>query len=235
MKLSIDALNADASPLIEIAPLADQVQDPYRLYYGESDWPTPEFICRAGYEATRRGHTFYTPTAGYMELREAIASKVAELHDVGYRPSEVICTVGAGMAIFLAPGQPAPNNLPSKTKVIQIRALIVPHAACQKLPLPGARRSFKALKDLHHAEHPSLTGELHAGTSMLPAEQEVQEGCLWDGLHLFSEAAYGSPMDPGQNPPVTELLFLAARSEAPPQHKSFPFKAGNGSVDLGRG
>ncbi len=102
MKFSVDALNAEASPLIEIAMAADQVRDPYRLYYGESDSPTPEFICRAAYEATRRGHTFYTPTAGYPELREAIVSKVAELHDVRYRPSEVVCTVGAGMAIFLA-------------------------------------------------------------------------------------------------------------------------------------
>ncbi len=102
MKFSIDALNAEASPLIEIAMAADQVEDPYRLYYGESDSPTPEFICRAAYEATLRGHTFYTATVGYIELREAIASKVAELHDVRYSPSEVVCTVGAGMAIFLA-------------------------------------------------------------------------------------------------------------------------------------
>ena len=81
---------------------AEQVPGVYRLYYGESDTPTPEFICTAAYEAMREGHTFYTPTAGYAELREAIAAKVHELHGVGYSAAEVGCTVGAGMAIFLA-------------------------------------------------------------------------------------------------------------------------------------
>ena len=81
---------------------AEQVPGVYRLYYGESDTPTPEFICTAAYEAMREGHTFYTPTAGYADLREAIAAKVHELHDVSYSAAEVGCTVGAGMAIFLA-------------------------------------------------------------------------------------------------------------------------------------
>ena len=56
-----------------------------KLCYGESDMPTPEFICRAAYDASRAGHTFYTHTAGYPELREAIAAKVLELHGVTYR------------------------------------------------------------------------------------------------------------------------------------------------------
>ena len=102
MRYSSDALRAHASPLIEIAMAAEQVPGAYRLFYGESDTATPEFICRAGYEAMREGHTFYTPTAGYAELREAIAAKVHELHGVSYTAEEVGCTVGAGMAIFLA-------------------------------------------------------------------------------------------------------------------------------------
>ena len=57
-----------------------------KLCYGESDMPTPEFICRAATEAMLAGHTFYTHTAGYPELRQAIAAKVFELHGVEYRP-----------------------------------------------------------------------------------------------------------------------------------------------------
>jgi len=64
--------------------------------------PTPEFICRAAYDASRAGHTFYTHTAGSPELREAIASKIFELHGVTCRPSEIMSTVGASMAIYLA-------------------------------------------------------------------------------------------------------------------------------------
>jgi aspartate/methionine/tyrosine aminotransferase len=63
---------------------------------------TPDFIIRASDEAARAGHTFYTHTAGYLELRRAIADKVLELHGVTYRASEIMSTVGASMAIFSA-------------------------------------------------------------------------------------------------------------------------------------
>lgn len=73
-----------------------------KLCYGESDMPTPAFICRAAYDASLAGHTFYTHTAGSPELREAIAAKVCELHGVTYRSTEIMSTVGASMAIYLA-------------------------------------------------------------------------------------------------------------------------------------
>ena len=84
---------------LEIATVAEGMPGSLKLCYGESDMPTPEFICRAACEAAAAGHTFYTHTAGYPELREAIAAKVFELHGVTYRPSEVMSTVGASMAI----------------------------------------------------------------------------------------------------------------------------------------
>ena len=64
--------------------------------------PTPAFICDAAHEAALAGHTFYTHTAGSMPLREAIVAKIDELHSVRYRPSEVMATVGASMAIYAA-------------------------------------------------------------------------------------------------------------------------------------
>src|SRR5262249_13911716 len=68
------------SPLVQIATLAEATPGTIKLCYGESDLPTPEFICRAAYDASLAGHTFYTHTAGYAELREAIAQKILELH-----------------------------------------------------------------------------------------------------------------------------------------------------------
>ena len=73
-----------------------------KLCYGESEMPTPDFICRAAYDAARAGHTFYTHTAGCPELREAIAAKIRALHDIEYRPLEIMATVGASMAIYTA-------------------------------------------------------------------------------------------------------------------------------------
>jgi aspartate/methionine/tyrosine aminotransferase len=97
-----ELLGVVESPLVQIATVAEGIPGSLKLCYGESDMPTPQFICRAAYEASLDGHTFYTHTAGCPELREAIAAKVFELHAVTYRPSEVMSTVGASMAIFLA-------------------------------------------------------------------------------------------------------------------------------------
>ncbi|HEY4303096.1 MAG TPA: pyridoxal phosphate-dependent aminotransferase [Gemmatimonadaceae bacterium] len=90
------------SPLVQIATLAESMPGAIKLCYGESDMPTPDFICRAADDAMRAGHTFYTNTAGYTELRAAIANKGRELHGVSYDASEILCTVGATMAMYIA-------------------------------------------------------------------------------------------------------------------------------------
>jgi aspartate/methionine/tyrosine aminotransferase len=90
------------SPMVKIATAAESMPGSIKLCYGESDMPTPAFICEAAHEAALGGHTFYTHTAGYTELREAIATKVHALHGVTYRGSEIMSTVGGSMAIYAA-------------------------------------------------------------------------------------------------------------------------------------
>jgi aspartate aminotransferase len=90
------------SPLVVIATAAESMPGAIKLCYGESDMPTPEFICSAAYNAAREGHTFYTHTAGAPEFRQAVAAKVFELHRAEYRPSEIIGTTGGSMAIYVA-------------------------------------------------------------------------------------------------------------------------------------
>jgi len=102
MRFRPEILGVVESPLVQIATVAEQTPGALKLCYGESDMPTPDFICRAAYDASLAGHTFYTHTAGCPELRDAIAAKVFELHHVTYRPSEIMSTVGASMAIALA-------------------------------------------------------------------------------------------------------------------------------------
>ena len=102
MRFRPELLGVVESPLVQIATVAEAMPGALKLCYGESDMPTPEFICRAAYDASVAGHTFYTHTAGAPELRDSIAAKVFELHRVTYRPSEIMSTVGASMAIYLA-------------------------------------------------------------------------------------------------------------------------------------
>ncbi len=95
-------LNVAESPMVQIATIAESMPGSLKLCYGESDMPTPRFIIDAMTEAALAGHTFYTHTAGYRELREAIAGKVFELHQVRYDVPEIMATVGATMAIYTA-------------------------------------------------------------------------------------------------------------------------------------
>ena len=102
MQLRHEVLDVRESPMVQIATIAESMPGSLKLCYGESDMATPEFICRAAADAMRAGHTFYTHTAGYPELREAIAAKVSALHGVSYSPREIMSTVGATAAIFTA-------------------------------------------------------------------------------------------------------------------------------------
>jgi aspartate aminotransferase len=97
-----ELLGVAESPMVQIATAAEAMPGAIKLCYGESDMPTPDFICQAGAEALRGGHTFYTHTAGCPELREAIAAKVFELQGVTCRPTEIMSTVGGTMAIYIA-------------------------------------------------------------------------------------------------------------------------------------
>lgn len=88
--------------MVQIATIAESMPGSLKLCYGESDLPTPAFICNAAHDAALAGHTFYTHTAGSPELRNAIAGKIHHLHHVQYSPSEIMATVGASMAIYAA-------------------------------------------------------------------------------------------------------------------------------------
>jgi len=72
------------------------------LSVGEPDADTPEAIKEAAVRALAAGRTKYTPAAGLPELREAIAEKLARVNGLPYRAENVLVTVGAKHAIFLA-------------------------------------------------------------------------------------------------------------------------------------
>jgi aspartate aminotransferase len=88
------ALNARAKAL------AAQGVDVVGLAAGEPDFDTPEFIKQAAVEALRQGFTKYTPTAGIVELREAICAKLAADNRLTYAADQVLVSVGAKHALY---------------------------------------------------------------------------------------------------------------------------------------
>jgi len=73
------------------------------LSVGEPDFATPWHICEAGIEALKQGITGYTPTAGFPELRQAIAQHLERRYGIRYDPeTEIVITVGSSQAMDLA-------------------------------------------------------------------------------------------------------------------------------------
>ena len=68
---------------------------------GEPDIDTPEFIKEACVRALKEGKTKYPPAGGIPELREALSEKLKKFNRVDYKPSEIVVTVGAKLAIYL--------------------------------------------------------------------------------------------------------------------------------------
>lgn len=74
-----------------------------KLYFGESNLPTPEFIKRAAQKAMADGFTFYTENAGLPSLRKGLARYYAELHGVELDPAgELVVTASGVQALHLA-------------------------------------------------------------------------------------------------------------------------------------
>ena len=83
--------------------LVNEMKDAISLSVGEPDFVTPWRVREAGIYSLEKGHTHYSPNAGFIRLREAIAGYLARSIGVDYNPkNEIIVTVGGSEAIDLA-------------------------------------------------------------------------------------------------------------------------------------
>ncbi|MBN1940255.1 MAG: aminotransferase class I/II-fold pyridoxal phosphate-dependent enzyme, partial [Candidatus Aminicenantes bacterium] len=77
-------------------------EDLIDLSVGEPDGPTPGNIVEAAVRAMEGGATKYTPTAGTVELREAVARKFRAENGLEYGPGQIIVSAGAKQCLFNA-------------------------------------------------------------------------------------------------------------------------------------
>jgi len=68
-----------------------------KLYFGESNIPTPEYIKRAARKALKDGYTFYTENAGLPGLRQDLASYYRRVQAVELDPQSEIVVTGSGV------------------------------------------------------------------------------------------------------------------------------------------
>lgn len=81
------------------AELKAQGIDVINLSVGEPDFATPDHIKEAAKRAIDENFTFYTPVAGYLSLRKAIAEKLLKENNATYAPEQIVVGNGAKQAL----------------------------------------------------------------------------------------------------------------------------------------
>jgi len=91
------------SRIRELAEIAMGMEGVLRLYFGESNLPTPAFIKEAATRAMNDGFTFYTENAGMPSLRRALADYYQRMHGVSRDPAtEIVVTTSGVQALNVA-------------------------------------------------------------------------------------------------------------------------------------
>ncbi len=125
--------------ILELAKdLESRGEEVIHLEVGEPDFQTPAVIKEAVAEALERGETFYTPSMGIKELREAVAHHYLQEYGVEVNPDNILITSGTSPAmliVFLAlvergdsvivtePAYPCYKNF---IKIVEADAVTVP-------------------------------------------------------------------------------------------------------------
>jgi aspartate aminotransferase len=102
------------SRIRELAEAAMKMDGVLKLYFGESNLPTPSYIKQAAATALESGYTYYTENAGLPGLREDLAEHYRRLQGVTLDPrSEIVVTasgvqaLNVGIRCVLNPGDEA--------------------------------------------------------------------------------------------------------------------------------
>jgi aspartate/methionine/tyrosine aminotransferase len=94
--------NLKPSPMLQMFEAAGKYDDIINMGIGEPDFDTPKEIIEAAQKAAYEGFTHYGPVNGFADIRGEIVKYWADKYNVVSDPEEVMMTVGAVQAIYLA-------------------------------------------------------------------------------------------------------------------------------------
>ncbi len=172
------ALAVEHSRIRELAEIAMRMDGVLKLYFGESNIPTPDYIKRAAQKAMADGFTFYTENAGLLSTREALARYYREQQGVELDPgAEIVVTASGVQALNLSircaldAGDeglvltPAWPNGSSSVQMANATPIQVPHVL-QRRALPNRFRRAGG------SRHPA-----HASAALHVAIESAGLGC----------------------------------------------------------
>ena len=79
--------------------LRSQGIDVIDLSLGEPDFDTPEHIKQAAIQAINDNWTHYTPVSGYLDVREAVCSKLKRDNNLDYTLDQIVLSTGAKQSL----------------------------------------------------------------------------------------------------------------------------------------
>ncbi|WP_192901947.1 pyridoxal phosphate-dependent aminotransferase [Mucilaginibacter psychrotolerans] len=95
--------NLSESQTIKMAKMGRELAakgvDVISLSFGEPDFHTPEHIKEAAKTAMDNNFTYYTPVAGYPDLRKAVVAKLKNENNLDYTESQIVVSTGAKQAL----------------------------------------------------------------------------------------------------------------------------------------
>lgn len=101
MRTTADAIRSmPRSGIREIFDRANRLPDAIHLEMGEPNFPTPQHISDAAAAAVSAGFTKYTPNAGFIELREAVAKKLLRANGIVADADQVAISAGGISGLF---------------------------------------------------------------------------------------------------------------------------------------
>ena len=227
--LAASALRVPHSRIRELAEIAMGMDGVLKLYFGESNLPTPEYIKRAAQKAMADGFTFYTNNAGLPSLRKALARYYQELQGVELDPAgEIVITasgvqaLNVGIRCVLDPGDealvltPAWPNGASNVAMFNATAVEIAH------PLVGDRYQID-FAALEAAVTPRTRMLLYTSPSnplgwvaTLDEQRQLLEFTRRHNLWLMADEVYERLNYTGPKPttPAPSILKLATRDDA---------------------
>jgi aspartate aminotransferase len=213
------------SRIRELAEIAMRMDGVYKLYFGESNLPTPDFIKDAAKRALDEGYTYYTSNAGLDTLRDALAAQYQRLHGVAIEGRrEIVITTSGVQALNVAirctvdPGDEAivlTPAWPNGTSIVQMFNA-VPAQIAQ--PLAGSRYTvdFNALEA---AITPRTRMLLYTSpsnplgwTATVEEQQKILDFARRHGLWLMADEVYERLCF--TQPVAPSILKLCTREDA---------------------
>ncbi len=225
------ALAVPHSRIREIADIAMSMGDGVlRLYFGESNLPTPEFIKRAAQKAMADGFTYYTENAGLPSLRRMIARKYEELHGVSIDPSNEIVVTASGVQALqvgirctLDPGDEAIVLTPAWQNQMSIPRMCNAEVRMAPLVLQNARFhiDFDALEALVGPKTRLLVYTSPSNplgwVATVEEQQKLLEFARRHKLWLLADEVYDRlwyPADGSLGKPAPSILKLCTREDS---------------------